>query len=101
MSYTAGATAPEVDGAYWWQDNPPVSSTILDAAGWNEHVPPNTWHAIKITLDANGKSTLYVDGSEVGHLDRQPNYDRTGDWLLSLGHFDGDIDELRISKGIR
>jgi hypothetical protein len=54
-----------------------------------------------VTVSAIYDSISFANGPDGnGYLAGWYN-GRTGDWLLSLGHFDGDIDELRISKGIR
>jgi hypothetical protein len=83
--------SPEVNG--------PNESFVSNTGdqNWNDWVPLNTWSHIQIHLDAQGFSHLLVNGNEVAHLDNAPNYSTSFDWVLSLGNFDGDIDELRIS----
>jgi hypothetical protein len=74
---------------------------MLSATDWNQLVTLNTWHAIKITLAANGTSQLYIDGTLAGSSNVSPNYGRTSNWTLHLGDFNGDLDEVRISNVVR
>jgi hypothetical protein len=72
----------------------------MPPATWAQHVALNTWHAIKITVETNGDTQIYIDdmNSPKSVWARDPNYARGGlDWCFVIGNFDGDIDELRIS----
>jgi hypothetical protein len=76
------------------------SSVILDSANWSNFVTLNTWHGFRITVGTDGVSHLYIDGVSAGSLGLSgtPNYGRSGNWTLTIGNFDGDIDYVRISK---
>jgi hypothetical protein len=64
------------------------------------YLTPYTWHQIKITF-ANGTTRVYVDDVSVGTSNTAPVYDLADPWILTLGNFDGDLDEVRISKTLR
>jgi hypothetical protein len=63
----------------------------------------NTWHRFMITFNpANNTTKAYIDGVLMGTSTIAPVSTRpTADWVLTLGNFDGDIDEVRISKILR
>jgi hypothetical protein len=61
----------------------------------------NTWHQLRVTFNTNGVSTAYIDGVLRTNVTFAPNYGRTSNWTLTLGHFDGDIDEVHISNTVR
>jgi hypothetical protein len=59
----------------------------------------NTWHHIQITLDPSGGSQVRIDDAPAGNLlSTAPSYGGSQDWVLTLGNFDGEIDELRIGR---
>jgi hypothetical protein len=94
--YTPGTSNPNNPQVYG-----PSGSIMLSATDWNQLVTLNTWHAIKITVAANGTSQLYIDGTLAGTSNVSPNYGRTSNWTLHLGDFNGDLDEVRISNILR
>ncbi len=76
--------------------------TPLTAAQWNSLVTLNTWHKLKLTLDATGQFTVYIDGVQAATTSAAGmNFKRTTPWTLSLGNFDGDVDEVRVSNIVR
>jgi len=99
--YSENAIAPEVSGPTDYSGLPNDTRFLLSAAGWAQYVTLNTWHTIKLTLSSDKKTRLYIDDmtNEKAILSWDPNYGRVNDFTLVLGNFDGDIDELRISKG--
>jgi Concanavalin A-like lectin/glucanases superfamily len=76
--------------------------TGLDNSGWSQLVALNTWHSFKMTFDTNGITRCYIDGVLAGQPSTNaPIYDHSKDWTITLGNFDGDIDEVRISNIVR
>jgi hypothetical protein len=77
---------------------PFVTGSLVKAA-----LTLNTWHRLMITYNnSSGVTKAYVDGVLQGSSSTPPMSDTpTADWLLTLGNFDGDIDEVRISKVLR
>ncbi len=59
------------------------------------------WMHFQMTLDASGTVRSYIDGELISEVDASPNVGRSSDWTLTLGNFDGCIDELRISRTVR
>jgi hypothetical protein len=89
--------APRVQGPSASFDNINVLMTAVD---WDRYVTLNTWHEIRIELGTGGRTSLYIDGVLRNNpaVSRVPDYASSSDWALSIGNFDGDIDELRISR---
>jgi predicted secreted protein len=54
-----------------------------------------------ILFDGVDQVQFFLDGSMLGSATRQPHFQRNGAWVLELGHFDGDLDDLRISSVVR
>lgn len=78
-----------------------TNGTIVSAATWDASVSRNAWHALRITQSSAGLVTVAIDGQVIGSAGITQNIGRTGDWLLTLGNFDGDLDEVRISSVVR
>ncbi len=93
LYYASGANDPQVFA--------PQASPLLSVADWANYITANTWHSLKITVNTNGLSQLYIDGTPRGSSSVVPNYGRTNNWTLHMGDFDGDIDEVRISNALR
>jgi hypothetical protein len=76
--------------------------TVLSSQQWASLMTPNVWHYVKITLDAKGQVSCWIDGTEAATgLAPDMNYKRKAPWSLTLGNFNGDIDEVRISDVVR
>jgi hypothetical protein len=78
----------------------PREAVVIDRVQWQQFLTLNTWHQIRITVspEVNGQNLtrVFIDGTERGSRNVQaPSYG-TANWTLTVGHFDGDIDELRI-----
>ncbi len=79
----------------------PVEAVVVESSEWNA-VTMNAWHRLLITLDATNIVTCYLDGIQIGESIVAPtNRQRVGDWTLVIGNFDGDVDEVRLSNGVR
>ncbi|MEZ5323823.1 MAG: LamG-like jellyroll fold domain-containing protein [Verrucomicrobiales bacterium] len=74
---------------------------IVSNQVWADNVTLNQWHHIQILFDGTDQVQFYLDGSLLGGATRQPHFQRNNAWVLELGHFDGDLDELRISSVVR
>jgi hypothetical protein len=76
---------------------------------WAASVSWYAWHAVRITLADDlpegdtgvGTLSIYVDGELLGSSSVFMNTNNPAPWHLSVGNLDGDIDELRISRGVR
>ncbi|MEI8197209.1 MAG: LamG-like jellyroll fold domain-containing protein, partial [Phycisphaerae bacterium] len=82
------------------QVNASSGVAIVSAANWNAGFLQNTWHAFKLTF-TGGLVSCYVDGNLLGSATAAPNYGRSSNWTLTLGNFDGYIDEVRVSNVVR
>lgn len=94
----------EVRDGKW--NSPPVptvragQTSIVAADVWQQAAALNQWHFLRITHAAN-TVTVYLDGNLISSSATALNFARTNDWVLNLGNFQGYIDEVRISKGVR
>jgi len=86
--------APGLYAAYY---KPPIISNT----NWNQFVSLNTWHLLKMTFDRTGTNIAYIDGVPRGTNGFTPYPYYGTNWTLTFGHFDGDIDEVRISNIVR
>ena len=59
------------------------------------------WFSVRITLDSDGNIRTFIQGNLISEMTKPAQARRGNDWLLSLGNFDGYIDELRISNTLR
>ena len=71
---------------------------LASAQQWADVVTNNAWHRIQISYNGADTVKLWVDGILINSLPLTPNVDRSSDWTLTIGNFDGDIDELLISR---
>jgi endoglucanase len=84
---------PTVNGDTW--------TIIVTASQWQNAVPLNAWHKFKLTFAADGTAKCYIDNNLIATVATSVNVGRTSPWRITLGNFDGDIDEVRISKVVR
>ena len=75
-------------------------STLIYPSTWNQQVSKGDWHALRITFAPPGVIEIYVDEILLYSGTRTLS-DRSNDWILTLGNFDGFIDEVRISDTVR
>ena len=77
------------------------TSEFVSDNEWEKNVAPNMWHALKL-IYKNGQTQAYIDDVLIGvGSGYNFNYDRSNDWILMFGNFDGYIDEARISPVAR
>ncbi|GEM_PF-3226904 len=74
---------------------------LMGEATWRDRVTLNAWHVLKITFETSGRASVYVDGVLLGSQTVSMNVGRSANWVLQLGNFDGDIDEVRVSNVAR
>jgi hypothetical protein len=68
---------------------------------WQANVSLNSWHNIRITytlVGNNPTTTVYIDRTFKKTVPTPVVRTYTVPWTLYIGNFDGDIDEVRISK---
>ena len=71
------------------------ASQVLTAQEIESLLAPNQWHLLQISYDgSNGEITVRIDGTIAATATDFLTTSRTNDWLLTLGNFDGDIDEV-------
>lgn len=73
----------------------------VTSAGWAATCAFNTWHHLKITVTSAGSIQCTLDGILIGSGTAAGWGNRGNAWVLTLGNFDGDLDEVRISNIIR
>jgi hypothetical protein len=73
-----------------------ITDNTTMAANYGPH-----WLRVKLVQDAAGVVKTYVNDSLISETVKPPNGGRENDWQLTLGNFDGYIDELRISIAAR
>ena len=64
---------------------------------------PNKWHHLRVVyklVSGSPTTTIYIDSSVpiVNNVPTPTVYTYNEDWTLTLGNFNGDIDEVRISN---
>jgi hypothetical protein len=76
--------------------------TILSSRQWNGLMTLNSWHKLKLTMDDTGQVDCWIDGALASSCSTlNMDFGRTTPWTFTLGNFDGDIDEVRISNVVR
>ena len=71
---------------------------ITTAAQWAAAAPIGQWAELQISYDSTGTISAWINGQPAGSVTLTPNIDRDSDWTLTLGNFDGDIDEVYIHR---
>lgn len=95
----------EVRDTKWGSPHAPSARTsnveVVSNQVWADNMTLNQWHHLQILFDGVDQIQLFLNGNLLGFATRQPHLQRSNKWTLELGHFDGDIDELRISSTMR
>ncbi|MDB6125380.1 MAG: hypothetical protein JWQ71_4373 [Pedosphaera sp.] len=74
-------------------------NTFLTPTQFQAVAPTGKWLHMALVFDGTNKNYSYIDGRLVaGPLVSAPNFGRTGAWAITMGNFDGYIDEVRLSK---
>ena len=87
-----------------WGSNPEgpqlfaAGGVLANAQQWADAVALNAWHKLQISYDGAGTVTCWIDGLPLSALAISPNSDRNSPWILTLGNFDGAIDEVHIQS---
>lgn len=84
----------------------PQAFVILNSNLWQQTITLNTWHHIRVTVGSTvsgqNQTIVYVDGmAQTTNSTPAPNNNTTENWILHIGDFDGDLDEVRISNTVR
>jgi len=87
-----------------WGNNPAgpqllaAGGVLASAQQWGDVVEPGVWHQLQVSYDGAGTVTCWIDDIPLSALSIEPNADRTSPWILTLGNFDGMIDEVHIQS---
>jgi hypothetical protein len=77
-------------------------TTLVNPTQLQSLIPLNQWVQIALVFDGTNKDYVYVNGNLVaGPIVAAPNIGRNNPWQLTLGNFDGYIDEVRLSSVMR
>ncbi|HEX4085297.1 MAG TPA: glycoside hydrolase family 9 protein [Chthoniobacteraceae bacterium] len=96
----------EVEDGKWNSPACPAAgagqSPILTSQQWCNATTLNTWHQLKLTFAKSGNAACWIDGVQVGAVSGvKLNYQRGTPWTFTLGNFNGDIAEVRVSNIVR
>lgn len=100
-----GDTSLQLEDGKW--NSPPVplvrtgATVITTPAIWAANAKLGTWQHLRMTLDATGLVTTYLNGIAISSSMTTMAPGRTTPWTLSIGNFVGDIDEVRVSRVAR
>ena len=87
----------------WLNPKCPFISTdgvlLVSNSSWNSAVQPGVWQHLKVLRKADGTYEAWLDGALIGSGTNTAGYGNGTDWKLTIGNFDGFIDEVRISGG--
>lgn len=78
-----------------------AAATLVTNTQWNNVVETDEWSSLKITFAPDGTVSCYINDTLIASTTVSLNTGRTTNWTLTLGNFDGDMDEVRISKVVR
>jgi hypothetical protein len=94
--------------AYYQSGNSPNApdftanaTVVLTPQDWNNNMTLNKWHHLRVVyklVGGNPQTTVYIDETYTKAGVSTPAHIYSEDWVLYLGNFDGDIDEVRISS---
>ena len=73
---------------------------LVNEADWEANVALDAWHLLRMTFDLNGEAEVHVDGVLLA-AETIAMTVGSQNWVFTLGNFDGDIDEVRISDVVR
>lgn len=74
-------------------------TTVLPANQWNLQVPADRWVLVRFTYEtATSRAVLAIDDVPVAQASVALNPARTTPFQFSLGHFDGDLDEILVFR---
>lgn len=87
-----------------WTATPSVrlgNNVTLSSSAWASLVSTGVWHHLAMQWNGLDRSDIWIDGIRRAETTLPQNSRRTGDWTLTLGNFQGEVDELRISRTLR
>lgn len=74
---------------------------MLTLTEWASNLSLNTWHRIRIIYSGNNNNpttTIYIDGTFSKTISTPVAQGYSSPWTLTIGNFDGDVDEVMISN---
>ncbi|RYD26080.1 MAG: hypothetical protein EOP86_26470, partial [Verrucomicrobiaceae bacterium] len=78
------------------------SNCVVSPEQWSSLVRLNRWHRIRMAFYPDRTVKCFIDGVLAGSMPAPTfNPGRASDWVLRLGSFEGDIDEVRVSRATR
>ena len=73
---------------------------LASAAQWAAAAPLNQWAWLEMSFDpVAGTVTTWINGQPVSAVSVSMDAGNTANWMLELGNFDGDLDEVFIHRG--
>jgi hypothetical protein len=85
----------------WIKPSQPYITTdgiqLIDHEAWGQHIQMGTWQHIAIIRESSGNYQFRVNGQTVATGSNIGGYGGAGDWQLTLGNFNGFLDDLKIS----
>ena len=78
-----------------------ANDTAISSEALERYLPRNTWIDMAMRYDATGMAAIYINGVPI--YDQATAMQTRADkpWALTLGNFEGYVDELRVSRGPR
>ena len=79
-----------------------ANATLLTNSAAQTYIPLGTWVQVAIVFDGAGKNYVYINNVlRAGPVKAIPNYGNPAPFVVTLGNFDGYIDEVRLSSVAR
>ncbi|MCB1094028.1 MAG: DUF1929 domain-containing protein [Verrucomicrobiae bacterium] len=73
---------------------------IVTSTQWTTLAPIGQWSTLALSYDGVGTVECRINGAVAGSTAWQPNLSRSNDWVLTLGNFDGDLDDVHVHSGL-
>ena len=74
------------------------SRELVTSQTWATAAPLGAWHRLRLLVAGDGPAEIYLNERLIGARSSSMNYLLTSDWILTLGNFDGDIEQVRITR---
>lgn len=71
---------------------------LLSVSDTSAVLTPDQWHHLQFSFDGQSTVRVFVDGNLISSVEAPPHPSRTNPWVLTLGNFDGDIDEVLLKR---
>ncbi|MGK0186640.1 MAG: mono/diheme cytochrome c family protein [Verrucomicrobiales bacterium] len=94
----------ELRDKIWSSERAPSIRTgiyeLVTSTQWKTLAPVGQWSTVALSYDGIGAVECRINGTVAGTTAWQPNLSRSNDWVLTLGNFDGDIDDVHIHSAL-